>query len=80
MLELRAGARGDGRCTVTEAPRIPVANAELHTVRDAMRELNGIVDRLERGELEKAVLTRRHKMRAVVVSVEEYARLVDGAK
>ena len=41
-----------------------VANAELATVREAMRELNRLVDALERVELEKVVLTQRNRMRA----------------
>jgi hypothetical protein len=36
---------------------VRVANAELATVREAMRELNRLVDALERVELEKVVLT-----------------------
>lgn len=53
--------------------KIAVANEELVTVRDAMRELNRIVDALEAGEQEKAVLTRKGKMVAVVVPVEVFA-------
>lgn len=55
-------------------PKIAVANEELVTVRDAMRELNRIVDALEAGEQEKAVLTRKGKMVAVVVPIEVFAR------
>jgi hypothetical protein len=55
--------------------RVEVSNAELRTVRDAMRELNQMVDRLERGESEKYVLTKSGQMRAVVLSVEQFARL-----
>ena len=55
--------------------RVEVSNAELRTVRDAMRELNQMVDSLERGESEKFVLTQRNRMRAVVVSLEEFAKL-----
>jgi PHD/YefM family antitoxin component YafN of YafNO toxin-antitoxin module len=40
-----------------------------------MRELNRMVDALDRGELEKVVLTQRNQMRAVVVSVERFAEL-----
>jgi PHD/YefM family antitoxin component YafN of YafNO toxin-antitoxin module len=52
-----------------------VTNGELATVREAMRELNRMVDALDRGELEKVVLTQRNQMRAVVVSVERFAEL-----
>jgi PHD/YefM family antitoxin component YafN of YafNO toxin-antitoxin module len=54
---------------------VRVSNAELASVRDAMRELNRMVDALERGEIEKVVLTQRNRMRAVVVSLERYSEL-----
>jgi prevent-host-death family protein len=56
-------------------PALRVANAELATVREAMRELNRYVEALERGELDKVVLTQRNRMRAVVVSLERFAEL-----
>jgi hypothetical protein len=52
-----------------------VANDELATIREAMRELNRMVEALERGELEKVVLTQRNRMRAVVVSLERFSEL-----
>lgn len=55
--------------------KVEVSNEELRTVRDAMRELNRMVDELERGESEKYVLTKNGQMRAVVLSVESFARL-----
>ncbi len=55
--------------------RVEVSNDELRTVRDAMRELNRLVDRLESGDAEKFVLTQRNQMRAVVMSVDQFARL-----
>lgn len=55
--------------------KVEVSNDELRTVRDAMRELNRMVDLLERGDSEKFVLTKHGQMRAVVVSVECFARL-----
>jgi len=54
---------------------VRVANDELLTVREAMRELNRLIDALERGELEKVVLTQRNQMRAVVVSLERFSEL-----
>lgn len=57
--------------------KVEVSNDELRTVRDAMRELNRMVDELERGESEKFVLTKSGQMRAVVVSVDYFARLRD---
>jgi predicted RNA polymerase sigma factor len=55
--------------------KVEVSNEELRTVRDAMRELNRLVDQLDRGESEKFVLTKNGQMRAVVVSVERFAAL-----
>jgi hypothetical protein len=57
------------------ATAVRVANEELATVREAMRELNRLIGALERGELEKVVLTQRNRMRAVVVSLERFAEL-----
>ena len=56
-------------------PKVEVSNDELRTVRDAMRELNRMVDELERGDSEKFVLTKSGQMRAVVVSVDYFANL-----
>jgi DNA-binding GntR family transcriptional regulator len=55
--------------------KVEVSNDELRTVRDAMRELNRMVDALERGDTEKFVLTHRNQMRAVVISLETFAKL-----
>lgn len=55
--------------------KVEVSNDELRTVRDAMRELNRMVEQLEQGESEKYVLTKNGQMRAVVVSVDYFARL-----
>jgi PHD/YefM family antitoxin component YafN of YafNO toxin-antitoxin module len=54
---------------------VRVSNAELASVRDAMRELNHMIDALEQGELDKIVLTRRNQMRAVVITLERYSEL-----
>jgi len=51
-----------------------VSNDELRTVRDAMRELNRMVDALESGTSEKFVLCQNNRMRAVVISVETFAQ------
>ena len=58
---------------------VRVANDELATVREAMRELNRLIEMLERGEIEKVVLTQRNRMRAVVVSLERFSELERGA-
>lgn len=52
---------------------VPVSNDELHTIRDAMRGLNRMVDDMEAGRLEKVVLTQHGRMRAVVLPVDVYA-------
>lgn len=57
--------------------QVRVANEELRTVRDAMRELSQMLDCLERQESEKFVLTRRNQMRAVLVSVDYFAAIQD---
>lgn len=57
------------------ADSLRVTNAELATVREAMRELHRLLEALEDGQLEKIVLTQKNQMRAVLVSVERYAEL-----
>ncbi|MGZ4188019.1 MAG: hypothetical protein ACXVSF_21970 [Solirubrobacteraceae bacterium] len=54
---------------------VRVTNAELATVREAMRELHRLLDQLEHGDLDKIVLTQRNQMRAVLLSVDRYAEL-----
>jgi PHD/YefM family antitoxin component YafN of YafNO toxin-antitoxin module len=54
---------------------VRVSNAELATVREAMRELNRLLDQLEHGDLEKIVLTQRNQMRAVLITLERYTEL-----
>lgn len=55
--------------------KVEVSNEELRTVRDAMRELNRMVDALESGDAEKFVLCQNHRMRAVVLSIETFVAL-----
>jgi hypothetical protein len=55
--------------------KVEVSNTELRTVRNAMRELNRMVDALESGESEKFVLTQRNQMRAVVISVDAFSAM-----
>ena len=54
---------------------VRVSNDELYTVRDAMRGLNRLVDRLEQGETDKIVLTQHNRMRAVVVSLDAFSAM-----
>lgn len=58
--------------------KVEVSNSELCTIRDAMRELNRMVDRLERGESEKFVLTKHGQMCAIVVSLDYFTSLRPG--
>jgi prevent-host-death family protein len=60
-------------------PALRVANGEFTTVREAMRELNRLIEALDRGDLDKVVLTQRNRMRAVVVSLERFAELEERA-
>jgi hypothetical protein len=59
---------------------INVSNDELRTVRQAMRELNRMVERLETGEVQKFVLAKQHRMKAVVVSLDSYTALQEAAQ
>ena len=54
---------------------VRISNAELATVREAMRELNRLLAQLEHGELEKIVLTQKNQMRAVLITIERYTEL-----
>jgi prevent-host-death family protein len=53
-----------------------VALNELLPAKTASRELPQALDRLERGEVEQLVITKRNEPRAVVVSVERYEQLL----
>lgn len=55
--------------------KVEVSNDELRTVRDAMRELHRLIDRLETGDADKFVLTQRNRMRAVVLSLDSFAAM-----
>ena len=61
---------------MSEPPRsLRVTNAELATVREAMRELHRLLDQLEQGDLEKVVLTQRNQLRAVLLTLDRYTEL-----
>ena len=57
------------------AESVRVSNAELATVREAMRDLHRLLAALDHGELDKIVLTQRNQMRAVLVTLERYSEL-----
>jgi PHD/YefM family antitoxin component YafN of YafNO toxin-antitoxin module len=57
------------------AEGVRVSNAELATVREAMRDLHRLLAALEHGDLDKIVLTQRNQMRAVLVTLERYTEL-----
>lgn len=49
---------------------------EILPVKQAARQLPAALGRIERGEVDQLVLTRRNAPRAVIVSVERFERLV----
>ena len=55
--------------------KVEVSNDELRTVRDAMRELNRMIEALSQGKSEKFVLTKGGQMQAVVLSLDQFAAL-----
>jgi antitoxin (DNA-binding transcriptional repressor) of toxin-antitoxin stability system len=57
------------------SPSIRVGNDELVTVREVMRQLPRLLDRLDAGEVDKLVVTQTNKLRAVIVSAERWAEL-----
>lgn len=58
---------------------VRVSNEELATVREAMRELNRLLAALDHGQLDKVVLTQKNQMRAVLITLERYSELEQGA-
>jgi len=57
-------------------PTVQVGVDEFVSARDASRGFSALVQRLRSGELEKAVIVWRNQPRAVLLSIEEYARLL----
>jgi hypothetical protein len=53
-------------------------NEELLTPRDLRRELNRHLTRLEGREVDKLVLMKGNKVRAVVMRAEDYEKLTNG--
>lgn len=55
---------------------VPLRNEELVSVRSLARAYSQLVDDLVEGRLEKVVVTRHGKMEAVLITVQEYERLI----
>lgn len=56
-------------------PTISTSAEEMVTGRDFRRNFAGRMEELEEGKVEKLVLMRHGKMIAVVLTVEDYAKL-----
>lgn len=54
---------------------ISVENYELRTVREAVREMSAMINELK--QMDKIVLTKQGKMVCVMMSVEQYANLLE---
>jgi hypothetical protein len=54
---------------------VTVSNEELRTVRDAMRELNRMVESLTCGDLHKFVLTQRNQMKVVLLPLDRFVQM-----
>lgn len=59
---------------------INVRTDELLPARDASRALGKAIDRLVSGTAEKYVIVNRNKVQAVLLSVDRYAELANGAE
>lgn len=57
--------------------RIETDNDEILTPRDLRRKLNGHLERLDAGDIEKLVLMRSGKMGFVILTVDHYADLAN---
>jgi hypothetical protein len=57
------------------APSISVSNDELVTLREAMRGLGALLERLETGRASKLVVTQENRIRAVIVTPERWAEI-----
>lgn len=60
--------------------RVLSEDTEVVTMTEAKQGLNALVDDLEAGVREKLVVTKHGKIVAVVLAVDEYARLVDARR
>jgi PHD/YefM family antitoxin component YafN of YafNO toxin-antitoxin module len=51
---------------------VDVSNREVRTAREVAREIGALIDALENDALEKVVIVQQGRMRAVLLSVEQY--------
>ena len=56
--------------------KLRVSFDEILPIKEAVRSLPRVLDRLEAGEAGHFVITRRNKPRAVLVAVERYEQLI----
>jgi prevent-host-death family protein len=56
--------------------KLKVGFDEIVTAKTASRELPRALDRLERGEVEQLVITKRNAPRAVLITLERYEALL----
>jgi prevent-host-death family protein len=54
---------------------IKTSNDEMVTARDLSRNASQLIDKIQSGELEKAVITRHGTMVGVLVTVEHYEEM-----
>lgn len=54
---------------------LEIRSSELRTTREVMHEWNSIIDLLDSGSLDKVVVTKSGKPKAVIFSVEEAIRI-----
>jgi PHD/YefM family antitoxin component YafN of YafNO toxin-antitoxin module len=60
------------------AMKLRVGLDEILPSKEAARALPQAIDRLESGDAEHFVITRRNKPRAVLVTIERYQQLLSG--
>lgn len=60
------------------AMKLRVGLDEILPSKEAARALPQVIDRLESGDAEHFVITRRNKPRAVLVTIERYQQLLSG--
>lgn len=58
--------------------KLRVGLDEILPSKEAARALPQVIDRLESGDAEHVVITRRNKPRAVLVTIERYEQLLSG--